>query len=69
MQSTELWAIYVRRNPAFEESETITMTKAGLRKFFEQTYEKAHRQGFDNGVAWQERQPKASIFEQMFGGK
>ncbi len=68
MKSTELWAIYVRRNPSFESSDTITMTKAGLRKLFDQTWQNGHDQGFRNGQAYSESQkPEPSVFESLFG--
>jgi len=78
MQIEELWIIYVEKNPKFAEPEAqITFTQRGLRKFFEQTWNAAHKQGFENGKAWAEMQPKASgksdsfgdIFGGMFGKK
>lgn len=41
MTAEQLWAAYVAKNPSFDvEGGTVTMTTAGLKKFFEQTFEK-----------------------------
>jgi hypothetical protein len=45
-----LWQIYTARNPAFL-TDGASFTAAGLRKFFEQTWEAAHAQGVKNGKA------------------
>lgn len=50
MSKGELWAIYVRKNPQFE-TEGATFTAAGLKKFFDTTWEQAHSQGLENGKA------------------
>lgn len=39
MTKAELWKIYVKANPAFDGDGKITLSAAGLRKFFDQTWE------------------------------
>lgn len=41
----ELWKAYVDKNPQFDGDGEVTMTAAGLRKFFDQTFD----YGFDAG--------------------
>jgi hypothetical protein len=69
MKRDDLWKAYTDRNPSFEGSSTVTMTPAGLRKLFEQTWEKAHEAGFANGKAWAAlHAPKDdSLFGNIFG--
>jgi hypothetical protein len=64
MTKRELWALYVRRNPVFEAG-TAEFTRAGLRRFFEQTYDVAYRQGMKDGG-------EAGVIKamgDMFGGR
>lgn len=74
MTQQDLWQIYTSKNPSFLDSGA-TFTAAGLKKFFDQTWEQAHKQGVENGRAL-EKLVKAdpskasdprSIFEQVFG--
>lgn len=69
MQSTELWAIFVKKNPQFENKSTVTMTCSGLRKMFDTTWERGHEQGFKNGKAHAEMNQPPSLFGSIFGGK
>lgn len=46
MTKTELWEAYATRNPSFAADGTVTMSAAGLRKLFEQTWSIA----FDSGT-------------------
>lgn len=41
MTKSELWLLYVKRNPSFEGRENITLTPNGLKKLFDQTWEQA----------------------------
>jgi hypothetical protein len=41
----ELWEAYATKNPSFNGDGEVTMTAAGLRKFFNQTFD----HGFDAG--------------------
>jgi hypothetical protein len=47
MKKSELWAIYVKRNPSFDGDGNVTMTARGLRKFFETTWDTAYFDGED----------------------
>jgi len=69
MSEKELWAQYVAKNPAFAGDGNITMSAAGLRKLFSQTYAKAHDQGVANGRARAALESKTSgVFDGIFGG-
>jgi hypothetical protein len=46
MSKEKLFALYLAKNPGFD-SETITFTRSGLRKFFNTTYDTAYKQGFN----------------------
>jgi len=65
MTCEELWDYYCEKNSAFKGEGTITLTKAGLKKLFNQTY----KQGFEAGSGPIEKTEKAdfSAFEQIFG--
>lgn len=45
MKKSELWAIYVRRNPSFDGDGNVTMTARGLKKLFETTWDTAYFDG------------------------
>lgn len=46
MNRDELWKIYVAKNPQFsEEDSRFTMTGAGIKKLFDQTWEMAEKHG------------------------
>lgn len=45
MTKEELWAIYVRRNPSFEGEGNVTLSKRGLRKLFDTTWDTAYFDG------------------------
>ena len=45
MSKDELFKLYLKKTPALSEDK-ITFTKAGIKKFFETTYEVAYKQGF-----------------------
>lgn len=76
MKQSDLWKIYTSKNPSFMESGA-TFTAVGLKKFFDQTWEQAHKQGVENGRALEKlskvEPSKASdpmdIFKSVFGGK
>ena len=46
MSKEKLWELYLRKNPALN-SDRITFTAAGLKKFFLTTYEEAYKQGYN----------------------
>lgn len=52
MKKEDLWKIYCAKNPSFARPDAlIAITGAGIKKFFETTYDRAHDQGFRNGKA------------------
>lgn len=55
MNSADLWAIYVAKNPkmGLNDDTHITLTSRGLKKLFDTTWERAHEAGFENGKAWE----------------
>lgn len=53
MTKEQLWKIYSSRNPQFASDGSVKMSAAGLRKLFDQTWEIARIEGFENGCAWQ----------------
>lgn len=71
MKSADLWTVFVRKNPQFEGEGTVTMSRAGLRKLFDTTWDKGHEAGFAKAKAYQslheKDKPKPSVFEQRFG--
>ena len=82
MTKDTLWLIYIEKNPKFiQEEAQITFTPKGLRKFFEQTWDLAHKQGVENGKALEsmnrlsDPKPKydssdfGDIFGSLFGKK
>lgn len=45
MSKEELFKLYLKKTPALS-GDKITFTKAGIKKFFETTYDVAYKQGF-----------------------
>ena len=45
MKKSELWAIYVRRNPSFDGDGNVTMTARGLKKLFDTKWDTAYFDG------------------------
>lgn len=81
MTKEALWETYVHQYPSFG-STGATFTAAGLRRFFEVTWEQGHAQGVDNGRALEKRDaekvapPRTTpgsdplgIFREVLGGK
>lgn len=77
MNKEELWNAYKAKNPNFGENVQITLTGAGIKKLFDQTWDKAESHGFTNGREYESRLNGSNsnnpfgeeIFNQMFGGK
>ena len=46
MTKERLWQIYLQKNPSFR-GETIRFTAAGLRRFFDKTWDTAYFDGED----------------------
>jgi hypothetical protein len=71
MTRDQLWTIYTTKNPQFLDSGA-TFTAAGLKKFFDQTWDQAHDQGVKNGKALSQKDsssPAMDIFKEVFGSK
>lgn len=72
MTSTELWEAYSTRNPSFDGEGQVTLSAAGLRKLFNQTWSIAHDTGYRRGLreattrATARPEPPA-IFRDIFG--
>ena len=45
MKKSQLWKIYVAKNPSFAGDGNITMSARGLRKLFDQTWDLAYEEG------------------------
>ena len=71
----KLWMEYIRQNPAFAGPDHVTMSAKGVWKFFEKTYDAAHREGVLAGRALESAQTEECIAnsemlaEKLFGGK
>jgi hypothetical protein len=47
MTKKQLWAAYTAKNPSFDGDGNVTLSAAGLRKMFNQTWDIAFEQGED----------------------
>jgi hypothetical protein len=47
VKKSQLWKIYVAKNPSFAGDGNITMSARGLRKLFDQTWDFAFHEGED----------------------
>jgi len=45
VKKSQLWKIYVAKNPAFERDGNVTLSTRGLRKLFDQTWDYAFHEG------------------------
>lgn len=71
MKKSDLWKIFSDKNPSFNGEGNVTMSAAGLRKLFDQTYEQGYEQGKANVIAMQKlaqgTASTESIFDKLFG--
>ena len=51
MKKSQLWKIYVAKNPSFAGDGNITMSARGLRKLFDQTWDLALHEGEEENEA------------------
>lgn len=65
MTRADLWNAYVARNPAFAGPGNVTLSTAGLRKLFDQTWDKAEESG---RAAAANGAKMSDMFNEMFGG-
>jgi len=68
MQKETLWKIYTDKNPEFLTDNT-TLTEKGLKKFFDQTWESAHKQGLANGKALAKKDSPRNPMDSLFGDR
>jgi hypothetical protein len=45
VKKSQLWKIYVAKNPAFERDGNVTLSTRGLRKLFDHTWDLAYHEG------------------------
>ena len=45
MKKSELWKAYVAKNPSFAGNGNVTLSAAGIRKLFNQTWDIAYHEG------------------------
>ena len=45
MKKSQLWKIYVAKNPSFAGEGNVTLSARGLRKMFDQTWDLAFHEG------------------------
>lgn len=72
MTKEELWSIYAQRNPSFNGTEPVTLTPAGLKKLFEQTWDHAYEAGADDAEGIEPKygsSPASELYEKIFGRK
>ncbi len=69
MTKDELWNAYVTRNPKFAESGNVVLSAAGLKKLFDQTWEKAFTAGIDSKCDQHPKDDYSDILQQMFKRK
>lgn len=65
MTREALWSAYVARNPAFAGPGNVTLSAAGLRKLFEQTWDRGEEAG---RAAAANGERMSDMFNEMFGG-
>jgi len=51
VKKSQLWKIYVAKNPSFAGDGNITMSARGLRKLFDQTWDLALHEGEEENEA------------------
>lgn len=74
MTRSELWAKFVERNPSFDGDGMVTLSARGLRKMFDQAWDRGEtygRESFQRTA--RETLPRdpafRDIFGQFFGGR
>ena len=69
MTKKELWKIYAKRNPSFDDEGSVTMSAAGLRKMFETTWEVAMYDGEEEPTSKQPVSANVDALKHIFGMK
>jgi hypothetical protein len=70
MKKSELWKAYVAKNPSFAGNGNVTLSAAGIRKLFDQTWDIAYEEG-EPEEQWNRRNPTPAVEDLMniFGMK
>jgi hypothetical protein len=72
MTRSQLWKIYVKRNPSFDGDGNVTMTARGLRKMFDTTWDVAYFDGemeSDGSYRRHQQNDNVEALKSMFGWK
>jgi hypothetical protein len=72
MTRSQLWKIYVKRNPSFDGNGNVTMTARGLRKLFDTTWDVAYFDGeieSDESYRRHQQNDQVEALKKMFGMK
>ena len=72
MTRSQLWKIYVKRNPSFDGNGNVTMTARGLRKLFDTTWDVAYFDGemeSDRPYPRHQSNDQVEALKEMFGMK
>jgi hypothetical protein len=67
MTKAELWKVYVDRNPSFEGEGNVTLSKRGLRKLFDTTWDTAYFDGEEEGYQDTFDSAKLEQLKSIFG--
>lgn len=54
MTKKQLWAVYTAKNPSFDGDGNVTLSAAGLRKMFDQTWDIAFNSGEPEGSEYED---------------
>ena len=70
MKKSELWKKYVEKNPSFAGNGNVTLSAAGIRKLFSQTWDIAYHEG-EPEEEWNRTKPSPAVEDLMniFGMK
>lgn len=65
MKKSQLWKIYVAKNPAFERDGNVTLSTRGLRKMFDQTWDLAFHEGEEENEPTPQPENPAAVADLM----
>ena len=65
MNKKALWQYYCKHNPAFLRDDPPRLTREGLKKFFNSTWEHGHQQGLAEGIKMGKAQARAAGRQNM----
>lgn len=68
MTQSELWAKFVERNPSFDGEGMVTLSSRGLRKIFDQAWQRGETYGRES-AQYDARKafPRDPAFDHIFG--